>query len=146
MKHSALIVFIFLLTSPIKVYAQDTSSGIAISIPIADENAKDGSIISSSAKGYALSNLPYDQSIYGVITENPSVFIENINLSDTKPVLSQGKASVLVSTINGEIKVNDIITTSTIPGVGQKSTINGFVLEPPYKATLRKTKIKLARF
>lgn len=121
------IITLIILFSAI-TNAQDTSSGVAISIPIADKNAKDGSIISSSAKGYALSSLPYDQSVYGVITEHPSVFIENVNLSDTKPVLSQGKAYVLVSTVNGKIKINDLITTSTISGVGQKSTINGFIL------------------
>lgn len=108
--------------------AQDTSSGVTISIPIADDNAKDGSIISSSSKGYVLSSVVYDQLVYGVITENPSVFIENINLEDTKPVTSLGKAYVLVSTINGEIKINDLVTTSTIPGVGQKATVNGFIL------------------
>lgn len=135
MKYSALIkfifrltVFIFLLTSPITSYAQEASSGVTISITIIDKNAKDGNIIVSTSKGYALSKIPYDPNIYGVITENPSLFIENINLSDTKPVLSKGKAKVLVSTINGNIKTNDLITTSAIPGVGQKETINGFIL------------------
>jgi hypothetical protein len=117
------LIFFFDPTS-----AQETSSGVTISIPIIDKNAKDGNIISSTPKGYGLSNIPYDSSIYGVISENPSVFIENVNLSDTKPVLSNGKAFVLVSTINGEIKINDLITTSTIRVVGQKATTNGFIL------------------
>jgi len=145
MKYSALIVFIFLLISPIGAYAQETSSGVAISIPITDENAKDGSIISSSAKGYALSRLAYDLSTYGVVTENPSVFIENVNLEGTKPVLSQGKAYVLVSTVNGEIKANDLIATSTIPGVGQKSTINGFVLGVALESYAEKDKNKTGK-
>lgn len=122
-----LTVFAFLIF----FYAQtsgQTSSGLAISIPIADKNAKDGNIISSSTKGYILSNAPYDTSIYGVITEDPSVFIENVNLPDTKAVITSGKAYVQVSTINGEIEVNDFITTSEIKGVGQKAKINGFVL------------------
>ncbi|OGH19929.1 MAG: hypothetical protein A3D74_01230 [Candidatus Levybacteria bacterium RIFCSPHIGHO2_02_FULL_37_13] len=122
---SALTLLVLLHTEAI---AQDTSSGVTISIPIKDENAQDGSIISSTAKGYVLSNTAYDQSVYGVITENPSVFIENVNLEDTKPVISTGKAYVLVSTINGEVNINDLITTSTIRGVGQKATANGFIL------------------
>ena len=122
---SALTLLVLLHAETI---AQDTSSGVAISIPITDKNAKDGNIISSTPKGYTLSKLPYDSSIYGVITENPSLFIENINLQGTKPVLSNGKAFVSVSTINGNIKTNDLITSSTIPGVGQKAKVNGFIL------------------
>jgi len=135
MKYSAPIIFIAafcLLTLVVSiskaVYAQSKPSGVAISIPIADKNAKDGNIISSSTKGYILINAPYDTSIYGVITEDPSVFIENVNLADTKAVITSGKAYVTVSTINGEIEVNDFITTSEIKGVGQKAKINGFVL------------------
>ena len=117
-----------LLAFNAKSYAQEKSSGVAISIPIADKNAKDGNIISSSTKGYILINAPYDTSIYGVITEDPSIFIENVNLPDTKAVITSGKAYVTVSTTNGEIEVNDFITTSEIKGVGQKAKINGFVL------------------
>ena len=152
MKYSALIIFIFTfcllslgILIPQPTYAQGQSSGLAISIPITDKNAKDGSIISSTPKGYALSSLPYDQSIYGVITENPSVFIENINLSDTKPVLSNGKAYVLVSTINGNIKTNDLITTSAIAGVGQKATINGFILGTALQSYTEKDKNKVGK-
>jgi len=123
----AFAAFTFLIFFSAKTNAQ-TSSGVAISIPISDKNAKDGSIISSSTKGYILSSVSYDPSIYGVITEDPSVFIENVNLSGTKPVITSGKAYVTVSTINGEIEVNDFITTSEIKGVGQKAKINGFVL------------------
>lgn len=118
----------FLILSYANINAQETSSGVAISIPIADKNAKDGGIIASSAKGYLLSKTPYDTSIYGVVTENPALFLENTNLPDTKPVITSGKAYVLVSTINGKIEVNDFITTSEIKGVGQKATTNGFVL------------------
>lgn len=105
-----------------------TSSGVAISIPIADKDAKDGNIISSSTNGYVLSSVSYDPSIYGVITEDPSLFIQNTNLPDIKPVITSGKAYVTVSTINGAIQPNDFVTSSEIPGVGQKSTINGFIL------------------
>lgn len=114
---------------PSTANSQGKPSGVAISIPITDKDAaKDGSIISSSANGYVLSNVPYDPSIYGVITENPSVFIENINLPDTMPVITSGKAYVQISTLNGPIQVNDFVTSSEIPGVAQKATINGFII------------------
>lgn len=136
----ALLTFFSASTS-----AQDTSSGLAISIPIADKDAKDGSIISSSTKGYVLSKLAYDTSIYGVITEDPSVFIENVNLPNTKAVITSGKAYVTVSTINGEIEVNDFITTSEIKGVGQKAKINGFVLGTALQSYSEPNKDKIGK-
>src|SRR3989344_4964087 len=130
MKYLALIIstlaLLTLLTAT--VYSQGKPSGVAISIPITDEDAVDGSIISSSGEGYILTSTPYDPTIFGVITEDPSVYIENINLTDTKPVITSGKAYVRVSTINGAISVNDFVTSSEIPGVAQKATINGFIL------------------
>lgn len=120
-----------------KVYAAqsptgvDTSSGVAISIPIKDKNAKDGSIIASTPKGYAASKISYDSSIYGVLTVNPAAYIANKEgtaSANTKPVITFGKANVLVSTINGPIKTNDFITSSNTPGVGQKAGTNGYVV------------------
>jgi len=129
MKYTALI-FIFILMGgvfPTSIYAQ-TSVGTSLSIPITDKNVKDGNIIVSTPKGYGLTNLAYDSNMYGVYTESPGVFLQNTDDPNAKPVLQLGKAYVLVSSINGNIKKNDFITTSTIAGVGQKSTRNGMIL------------------
>lgn len=132
MKYTAAILFIFSLVFglffPFLTYAQNTSAGTALSIPLNDNNIKDGNIIVSTAKGYGLTNLAYDSNMYGVYTEFPGVFLQNTNDPNSKPVLQSGKAYVLVSSINGKIKKNDFITTSTIPGVGQKATRNGMIL------------------
>ena len=130
MKHLTLVasVFALLILFSLPTNGQGKPSGVAISIPITDEDAVDGNIISSSGEGYILTSTPYDPTIFGVITEDPSVYIENINLTDTKPVITSGKAYVRVSTINGAISVNDFVTSSEIPGVAQKATINGFIL------------------
>lgn len=103
--------------------------GIAISIPIKDKSAKDGSIIASTPEGFIASKITYDPSIYGVLTLNPAAHIVNKGASqNTKPVITSGKTNVLVSTINGAIKTNDFITSSNIPGVGQKAATNGYVV------------------
>jgi hypothetical protein len=132
MKYTALFILITGLVlgflSPASIYAQNTSSGTAFSIPIADKNAKDGSIIISTPKGFALSSTAYDTNMYGVLTENPSVYLENTTDPKLKPVITSGRVFVLVSSINGNIKKNDFITTSTIAGVGQKATRNGMIL------------------
>ncbi|MBI4089085.1 MAG: hypothetical protein HY424_00050 [Candidatus Levybacteria bacterium] len=133
MKHSAFIGFVFSLfilgiLSPISIYAQNTSAGTALSILLSDKNVKDGSIIAATPKGYGLTSIPYDSNIYGVLTEDPAVFLQNTNDTTSKPVTHTGKAYVLVSSIGGNIKKNDFITTSTIPGVGQKANRNGMIL------------------
>lgn len=132
MKYTALIIFFGLLPLtflfPILAFAQNTSSGTAFSISISDKNAKDGSIIISTPKGFALSSTTYDTNMYGVLTESPAVYLQNTADTGLKPVTTSGKVYVSVSSINGNIKKNDFITTSTIAGVGQKATRNGMVL------------------
>lgn len=133
MKYTALAIstfFLFILgiLSSISIYAQNTSAGTAFSVAISDKNAKDGNIIISTPKGYQLTSLAYDSNMYGVLTESPAVFLQNTDESASKPVMHIGKAYVLVSSINGNIKKNDFITTSTIAGVGQKANRNGMIL------------------
>lgn len=130
MKYTALFVLILsILTAlfPIPAYAQK-SSGITLSILLKDKNVKDGDIIVSTPKGFGLTNLAYDSNIYGVLTESPSIFLENTDDSTLKPVTHAGKAFVLVSSINGNIAKNDFITSSTVAGIGQKATRNGMIL------------------
>lgn len=124
-----LFLMLFLtLHSPSSVLAQEAiSSGIATYIPI-KANAQEGDIISLTKEGYDLARTPYEASIFGVIAENPSVSFENSDLKGSKPVISTGKVYVRVSGVNGPIKKGDLITASTIPGVGQKATQEGYVI------------------
>lgn len=132
MKYTALIVSIVSLLTfntlfPISSYAQNISVGTAVSIPIKD-SVEDGDIIVSTPKGYGLTSTAYDSNMYGVYTESPAIFLQNTADTQAKPVTTSGKAKVLVSSINGNIKKNDFITTSTISGAGQKATRNGMIL------------------
>ncbi|MEK7517564.1 MAG: hypothetical protein AAB583_03360 [Patescibacteria group bacterium] len=137
MKYSALnkiifsiisLAFLSLLFVVSQAHAQSNSSGIAVSANIVDKDAKDGSIIVSSPKGYGTTTIPYNPNIYGVLTENPAIHIQNTEAPGTKPLITWGKAYVLVSGANGKIAKNDYITTSKIAGVGQKADKNGRVL------------------
>ncbi len=109
--------------------ASKTSLGIAITVPIVDKDIRDGDIISATPKGYKLSTYDYDPSIYGVVSLNPAVLLKEAQSNSKEtPIITSGKASVRVSSINGPIKKNDFITSSKIKGVGEKANINGFVL------------------
>lgn len=131
MKRFFLLVFIgglFLLNRSV-ASAQEISSGIAHSLTILDQNVRGGSVTSSSEKGFVLSSTPYDTSLYGVVVDTPAVAFEKASKSDNSySVITSGKVYVLVSSLNGNIKVDDYLTSSTIPGVAQKADVNGFIL------------------
>ena len=109
-----ILIFASFMVSPIAAvtHAQESnSSGTSISISVIDKDAKDGNIVSQTNKGYALSKSPYDPDIYGVITQNPSVYLENTEIPDAQPVVTWGKAYVLVASIYENISKNYFITT-----------------------------------
>ncbi len=112
----------------VAAFAQSVSSGIATYIQITDKNAGPGSIVRLTDKGYSLARVPYDPSVFGVIVGNPSVSFESTNTPDARPVISAGKVYVDVSTINGQIRQGDLLTTSSTPGVAQKATENGYII------------------
>jgi len=111
-------------------YLEDMSSGLAITLPIDDKGVKDGAIISLGPKGYTTTKIVYDPSMIGVIAQNPALSLEGKNDSaqNTKLIITSGKVYTLVSTINGNIKKKDFITSSKTPGVGQKVNANGFIV------------------
>lgn len=121
------VFFILIFVHITYVFA--SSSGVGYSIPVdSNFNAKDGSIISYKDGKYALASSTYDESMYGVITQQPSVAFQDENLATQVLVVTSGDADVLVSTKNGAIKKGDFITSSNIPGVGMKATHTGQVV------------------
>lgn len=124
-----ILVFIGIyLLLPVRVLAQDSSSGIAVPIPIIGE-AKDGAIVCSTEQGSTLCQKAYDPGTFGVITFDPAVsFKLDISQEDHQSVISSGKAYVLVSTLKGPIKKGDFITSSITAGVGMKAVKSGYVL------------------
>lgn len=124
----SITLILILLSSVQRVNAQDVSSGIATYVVISDKDVKDGDIISSAKEGYIRSNASYDPEMYGVITSNPAISLETSDIEGSEAVISSGKAYVNVSTQNGNIKEGDFVTSSEIPGVGQKADKGGFIL------------------
>lgn len=134
---SAQIVFIVLLTFiggmllwyPSHVFAQENTSslGIATYVPITGKNISTGKIVSFTNNGYHLTTIAYDPLIVGVVTQNPAVAIVEKGAGNF-PIVSSGNAYVLVSGQNGSIKKGDLVTSSTVPGIGAKATHSGYVI------------------
>lgn len=101
-----------------------TSSSVAISFPD-DPSVKVGSVICSISGGFGLCNSEYAPNIFGVIHDlTPNATANQISGT----VMSNGLTQVRVSSGKGEIKVGDFVTSSTVPGVAQLATDDGYVL------------------
>jgi F0F1-type ATP synthase membrane subunit c/vacuolar-type H+-ATPase subunit K len=108
--------------------AQENYSGFGMSIQLSERNAPEGSIISGTNEGYKISNKEYDSGMYGIISKTPAISLENSPSAGFTYVIYDGQTRVLISTANGPIKKNDLITSSETPGVGMKAIVNGFVI------------------
>jgi hypothetical protein len=125
---------IFLMLMTVLVFAQSASAqsapssgGIAVSMQVS-ANLKDGDILCTSADGSKLCNSEYSVDMNGVYVQNPAVMLANTTLDDSKPVVASGKVYVRVSSINGAIRRGDFVTSSNLPGVGQKADKSGNVI------------------
>lgn len=115
------------LITPKTVSAQESPiSGIAITVPVNDDNAKAGDIICSLKTGYSPCTNSYDSGMYGVINDDPSGYIELVGAG--RLINTTGAVKVNVSSINGDIKAGDFITSSVTKGVGQLAIHNGYIL------------------
>jgi len=112
------------------VLAQQTSSGVAISLPFASEGGVDGDIVCNTATGAVPCAKAYDTTMIGVLVMNPAISLEKSATpsSTTKPVISMGKAYVRVQQKESGIKKGDLITSSETPGLGQVGDKSGYIL------------------
>src|SRR3989344_2783791 len=83
----------------------------------------DGDILSYSEKGIVLSSKENDEKIFGVIETEPLVAYRRQD-NTGMPVVRSGTVDVNVTTINGAIKTGDLVTSSVIPGKGERSKIS----------------------
>ena len=96
------------------------------------DNSEEGDLVKLADKNSVVkSTSPYQQSVIGVLSTKPGVIFslssENGSLFLTKPrpVALSGRILVKVSTENGNIKIGDYLTSSSIPGVAMKATKPG---------------------
>jgi hypothetical protein len=122
---------LFTLHSPAGVSAQTSeaiSSGVATMLDINDQKVSEGDIVTFTEGGYKKSRIAYDPHIFGVVTDNPQVVLEDTTAKNSHAVISVGKVYVRVSTANGPIKPGDLITSSKVAGIGQKAVDSGYIV------------------
>lgn len=104
------------------------SIGVAHMVIVKDKLVKDGTILSNTVKGAAPSSTPYDSQVLGIVSRDAGIILSTTDDENSVPVISEGSVYVLVSSKNGNIKKGDLITTSTIPGVGVRADSTGYIL------------------
>src|SRR5687767_5864216 len=127
-KLFALFIFVFSVfvfcggLSINNVYSQDQAilPGLGASVQIAGDNIEDGHIICNNGpEGYAICAKDYDTSMFGVVNLVPAAAFES-TAEGYYIVVHDGNANVKVNTVNGNIAEGDLVTTSQVPGIGQK--------------------------
>src|SRR5882724_5701596 len=125
----SLLSLVILTIFPLQhVSAADISSiGIATYLPV-NGKIEDGDIISSTAKGYFVSQRAYDPQIVGVVTSKPAIALKTNSQQKGVPVVNVGTVFVKVNNINGSIKKGDFVAASEQSGVGMKATKSGYII------------------
>ena len=122
-----LILTLFFIVKPNNVFSALDSTGYAISTSL-NEGVDTSDIICSYEEGFIKCKEEYDTAIFGIVVENPSVSVEDTEGENSRLVISRGVAKAKVSTVNGNIKDGDLITSSKKAGIGMKAVRNGYVL------------------
>jgi hypothetical protein len=110
------------------IFAQVTSSSVAVSSPVSDNTAQSGDVICTYKDGNRRCNTEYDSGMYGIISDNPAASITDSDLKNARLIITSGVVAVRVSTVNGAVKAGDFLTSSVKDGVSEKASDNGYVL------------------
>jgi len=130
MNKLKLVIFFSLLIALLSnqaLYAQSSSSGVAIQVPT-DYEVENGTLVCSGRDGLIPCETEYDAGMFGVATTDPSAAMEDNQLTVFWQVMTTGNVRVRVSGENGPISQGNLLTSSSTPGVAMKADRNGYVL------------------
>lgn len=114
-----------------KAYGVDVpfiSGGIAISVEGSPSKISSGSIVSFENGNYTLSTKPYQTTLFGVVATDPAISLLDNSLAEAILVSTAGEVYTKVNGQGGAIKKGDLITSSTVPGIGMKADKSGQML------------------
>lgn len=124
-----LFLFSFSLLVGTSVFALGLTTGTALSVEVSGDNVPEpGDIIRYDDGVYTVTTEAFDSAMFGVVTEEPALTMDDTNLESSIFVVSEGEAFVKVSSINGDITRGDFLTSSEIPGVAQKADVSGQIV------------------
>ncbi len=106
------------------VFAQSDISGV---YDITDKNAKDGDIMTFTTQGITRASVSYDTRLFGVLQTNPTIVYRRVD-GTGQSISRVGVVNVNVTTLNGDIKSGDYITSSELAGSGMKADISGWTI------------------
>ncbi|MFH0936717.1 MAG: hypothetical protein V1808_00265 [Candidatus Daviesbacteria bacterium] len=126
-----LILQLFLPSSILAQTPMSVSGGTGLEVTavysVADSKTEDGDIVIMTDKGVTRASQSFSPLLFGIL--QPKALLVYRESDTTKqPVTRSGVAEVNVTTYNGPIKPGDFITSSQIPGKGQKATYSGYVI------------------
>ncbi len=112
------------LVAPGLTMAREDVTAIAKTYTVQGESIS-GDLVSfdRASRAFTLARVVGDPNLFGVVVSDPFVLLRT--MASGTPVMNTGEASVNVTTINGAIAAGDYVTSSTIPGKGEKSTRAG---------------------
>jgi len=119
------ILFFVFVTKGINAQVDSISVGTPISI---SGEIPNGSLICATDEGFVLCNSVSDPSMYGILNDEPAAYFSTENIENARLTVTDGLTIARVSAESGNIVSGDLITSSSIPGVAQKATRNGYVL------------------
>lgn len=122
-----LILILALLLPTLALAQEPLGVGVSFTQILSDKEAENGDILMTGPQGIVRANLPYTTSLYGVVQDNTLLVYRNVDEQGV-PISRSGLAVVNVSNINGPIKTGDFITSSTIPGKGERAMESGYVI------------------
>lgn len=138
---ATLMLLAVLLPTTKSVFAQETETNFGVAYPVEitlkdGQEIENGMIISHKNGEYQLSSEAYDRSIIGSINLFPRIeFINQISQTGNTitqdgetPIISSGTSPVLVSGESGPITKGNLVTASSIAGIGMKAVKSGFTL------------------
>ena len=114
---------------PPSVTPENIAEGIGVPVQVEDADAEDGDIISFASGKYHLSLESFDPGVFGVVSSGAIITIGAEGEQKASSVVNSGRAFVRVSSLSGDIKSGDpITTTSVIPGIGVKADGYGYTI------------------
>jgi hypothetical protein len=124
----ALLLNIIFFTTTNTGQAQINDLNIANYVPLDDQTAKEGMIVSRNGDRFFLAKANENNEFAGIIVSVPAIAFNFSNNIKTVPIVDVGGVKILVSEINGPITKGAKISFSKIPGIGATASGNEKVI------------------